>query len=196
MAALDTTYVLAIDLGSGGPKVALVSERGELIAHTSGRIATFHTPDGGGEQDPDEWWRVTSGCAREVLGRGLVPLERVAAVSCASQWSVTVPVDRDGRHLMNAVHWSDARGAIHSKRITGGLLKVAGYGLGALSMGAADRRRADALGGRRAAHILFILHERPEIYRQTYKFLEPMDYLNFRLTGARRRPTRRCFPIC
>jgi xylulokinase len=32
-------------------------------------------------------------------------------------------------------------------------------------------------------HILFIKHERPEIYRRTYKFLEPTDYINLRLTG-------------
>ncbi len=37
---------------------------------------------------------------------------------------------------------------------------------------------ADAL-----AHILFIKRERPDIYARTYKFLEPMDYLNLRLTG-------------
>jgi xylulokinase len=44
--------------------------------------------------------------------------------------------------------------------------------------GAPTASGADAL-----AHILFIKHERPEVYRATYKFLEPMDYLNFRLTG-------------
>lgn len=32
-------------------------------------------------------------------------------------------------------------------------------------------------------HILFLKHERPEIYRRAHKFLEPMDYLNLRLTG-------------
>ncbi len=37
---------------------------------------------------------------------------------------------------------------------------------------------ADALG-----HILFIKNERPEVYRRTYKFLEPSDFINFRLTG-------------
>ena len=31
--------------------------------------------------------------------------------------------------------------------------------------------------------MLFIKHERPEIYRRTYKFFEPMDYINMRLTG-------------
>jgi xylulokinase len=36
----------------------------------------------------------------------------------------------------------------------------------------------DSLG-----HILFIQHERPEVYRKTYKFLEPVDYINLKLTG-------------
>jgi xylulokinase len=31
--------------------------------------------------------------------------------------------------------------------------------------------------------MLFIKHERPEVYARTYKFLEPMDYINLRLTG-------------
>ena len=33
------------------------------------------------------------------------------------------------------------------------------------------------------AHILFIKNELPDIYRKTYKFLEPMDFINMRLTG-------------
>ena len=32
-------------------------------------------------------------------------------------------------------------------------------------------------------HVLFIKNERPDIYRQTFKFLEPMDYLTARLSG-------------
>jgi len=33
------------------------------------------------------------------------------------------------------------------------------------------------------AHILFLRHERPEIYEAAYKFMEPKDYLNLQLTG-------------
>ncbi len=177
-------YVLAIDLGSSGPKVSLVSQCGELAARASGRTATFTTPDGGGEQDPDEWWRVIGGCVRQLVETSGVSKQQIIALSCASQWSVTVPVDREGRHLMNAIHWSDSRGAPHTKRITGGLIKVSGYGLRRMTRwvkltgGVPTHSGADAL-----AHILFLRHERPEIYRATYKLLEPMDYINFRLTG-------------
>ena len=33
------------------------------------------------------------------------------------------------------------------------------------------------------AHILYLKHVHPDIYRRTYKFLEPVDYLGLRLTG-------------
>ena len=32
-------------------------------------------------------------------------------------------------------------------------------------------------------HVLFLKNERPEVYEAAYKFLEPMDFLNMRLTG-------------
>jgi len=177
-------YVLAIDLGSSGPKVALFSDRCQIAARTSARIATYFTADGGGEQDPDEWWRSTTDCVCRVLAEANVPAGQIAAVSVASQWSVTVPVDREGRPLMNAVHWSDSRGAPYTREITGGLIKVAGYGLRRmlswvrLTGGVPTHSGADAL-----AHILYIRHARPEVYARTHLFLEPADYLNLRLTG-------------
>ena len=33
------------------------------------------------------------------------------------------------------------------------------------------------------AHILWLRHERPDVYRAAHAFLEPCDYLNARLTG-------------
>jgi xylulokinase len=177
-------YVLAIDLGSSGPKVSLVNDRGELVASTSRRIATLNTPDGGGEQDPEDWWRSVRDCARELVAGAGIPRERINAISCATQWSVTVPVDRHGRHLMNAIHWSDSRGGPYSQQLTDGLIKVAGYGLGRMlrwvkiTGGVPAHSGADAL-----SHILYIKHARPDVYRDTAALLEPMDYLNLRLTG-------------
>jgi len=49
--------VLAIDLGSGGPKVAVVSERGEILSSARGTVPTLFVDGGGAEQDPHDWWR-------------------------------------------------------------------------------------------------------------------------------------------
>lgn len=182
--AADERYVLAFDLGSGGPKVALVSNRGRLVGCVRHETSTRVLPGGGAEQDPGEWWRAIDGGVRELLAQRLVPPEAIVAVSSSSQWSVTVAVDQEGRHLMPALHWMDTRGAPYSRRVTAGWPKVSGYGLRRLlrwlrtNGGAPTESGVDAL-----AHMLFIKHERPDVYRQTYKFLEPMDYVNVRLTG-------------
>ena len=49
-----TRYVLAIDLGSGGHKAAIVSDTGEVIAGAEESITTHMLPNGGAEQDPEE----------------------------------------------------------------------------------------------------------------------------------------------
>ena len=48
--------VLAIDLGTSGPKVALVSSNGRTIAWTSRPVGTRLLDHGGAEQDPREMW--------------------------------------------------------------------------------------------------------------------------------------------
>jgi xylulokinase len=179
-------YVLAVDLGTGGPKVALVSMGGEIVGHEAARNEVLLLPGGGAEQDPEEWWRTITEGMRRLLGRGLVPVHDIVAISITSQWMGTVAVDEHGRHLMNAVIWLDGRGAPYASRVTGGALTVPGTGYGAFKLfkwlrltgGVPSRTGKDPVG-----HILFIRHERPEVYRATYKFLEPMDYLTMRLTG-------------
>ena len=184
MAMGSTEYILAIDLGTGGPKVALISADGEIAGHEFESTTLHLTPDGGAEQDPDDWWRALTTAARRLLARGLVPPERIVALSCTTQWMGTVPVDRDGNHLMNALIWMDTRGARHARRITSGFPSVSGYGAVKLwrwlriTGGVPSRTGKDSLG-----HILYIQQELPEVYRQTFKFLEPMDYLNLRFTG-------------
>jgi len=184
MATGSAEHILAIDLGTGGPKVALISTDGDIAGFEFEATTLIHTPDGGVEQDPDDWWRALTTAARRLLARGLVPPERIIALSCTTQWMGTVPVDRDGNHLMNAIIWMDTRGARYARRITSGFPSVSGYGAVKLwrwlriTGGVPSRTGKDSLG-----HILYIQNELPDVYQQTFKFLEPMDYLNLRFTG-------------
>ncbi len=184
MAGESPKYILAVDLGTGGPKVALVSTDGEIAGHEFEKTELLLFPDGGAEQDPADWWRAITTAAKRLLARGLVPADSVVAISLTTQWMGTVPVDRDGNHLTNAMIWMDTRGARYAKRITAGFPNVAGYGAVKLwrwlrlTGGVPSRTGKDSIG-----HILYIQNERPDVYQQTFKFLEPMDYLNMRLTG-------------
>jgi len=177
-------YVLAIDLGSGGFKIALISDRGEVLAGVEEKIATIMLPNGGAEQDPEDWWQKALRGPKKVLKKAAVPAADIVAIACDSQWSLAVPVDKKGQHLMNAIHWLDTRGGPYNRKITAGFPSVMGYGLKKLLKWirltgfVPTHNGVDSLG-----HVLFIKNERPDVYRNTFKFLEPMDYLTARLTG-------------
>ncbi len=177
-------YILAIDLGTSGPKTALVTTDGTIVCHTFEPTPLTLLPDGGAEQNPADWWRAVTAAARRVMAEAAIPPESVAGVACTAQWSGTVAVNADGEPLMNAIIWMDSRGAPYIKQISGGRFTIEGYGVEKLPRwlrltgGIPGQSGKDSI-----AHILFIKHRHPEIYRQTHKFLEPKDYLNLKLTG-------------
>jgi len=177
-------FILAIDLGTSGPKTALVTTGGEVVDFEFKENEVILLPDGGAEQRPADWWDAIRHTAGKVLAKQLVPVEDIEAVCCSTQWSGTVAVDRGGNPLMNAIIWLDSRGSRQVKRITGGMVKLEGYGILKLQRwlrltgGIPSHTGKDPI-----AHILFIKEQYPDIYRQTYKFLEPKDYINLKLTG-------------
>ena len=174
--------VLAIDLGTGGPKVAVVSESGRILAHATETVP-LHLLDGGGaEQDPGDWWTAIATASRRAVSEA-GPVQFVG-VGCTAQWSGTVPVDASGSALMRAVIWMDSRGNRAIRKVAGGSLNVLGYDPRKLMRWVQVTGGAPGLSGKDpVAHILFIREAFPEVYARTTTFLEPVDYLNLRLTG-------------
>jgi xylulokinase len=180
----DDSYVLAIDLGTSGPKVALVSIQGELVGSEFEETQLFLLPDGGAEQSPAGWWHAITIAVKRLLGKGLVSNDSIVAIATTGQWSGTVPVDQDGAALGNAIIWMDARGAPFIKQITEGFLNVEGYAPEKLYKWLQLTGGVPAQAGKDPiAHILYLKHEHADLYNRTYKFLEPVDYIGMRLTG-------------
>ncbi len=177
-------YILAIDLGTSGPKSAIVSTNGEVIDSEFVDVPLYLFPGGGAEQDPEDWWNGIMSTAKKVLARRLVPVEDIVAVSCTTQWSGTVAVDENGHHLMNAIIWLDTRGINHVRRITKGIINVEGFGLMKALRWMWLTGGVPAPSGKDPfCHIIYLRNEKPEIYKRAYKFLEPKDYINLRFTG-------------
>ncbi len=178
------SFLLAIDLGTSGPKVGLFTAQGDLVAYEYQPVPLHLLLGGGAEQAPADWWQAICTATRRLLAQRLVPVERILALCCTSQWSGTVAVDAEGQPLMNAIIWLDTRGAPYIRRALRGFPEVQGYNLGKLlawlrlTAGVPGQAGKDSI-----AHILYIRHEYAEIYRHTFKFLEPKDYINLRLTG-------------
>jgi xylulokinase len=180
----EKKYILAIDHGTSAMKVAIADSCGDILAFEYEDTPLYLFPDGGAEQDPDEWWSALIKATNRLLSKGLVSIDDISAICVSSQWSGTVAVDSDGNHLMNAVIWMDSRGEPYIKKINEGIINIEGYGVLNILRWLRSTGGLPVKSGKDPiAHILFIKHERQEVYDKTYKFLEPKDYLNLRLTG-------------
>jgi xylulokinase len=183
-AAPGDRYLLAIDLGTSGPKVALFTSGCRVVDSEIESTRLLLELGGGAEQEPEDWWRAIRAASRRVMERHPEAVGRIAAVCCTAQWSGTVPVDDAGRAIGNAIIWMDSRGAPHVRRALAGFPAVMGYGAAKLWRSVRLTGGVPGHSGKDSiAHILFLKGERPEVYRRTFKFLEPKDYLNLRLTG-------------
>lgn len=177
-------YILAIDHGTSGLKTAIMTAHGGLVDFEYAKTPIHFLPEGGAEQDPEDWWQALLKTAKALTGRGRVPASEIAAVCVSSTFSSTVAVDRQGCHLMNALTWMDSRGAPYIKKLTGGFPSVMGYNVFKMLDWIMRTGGGPSLSGKDdIAHVLLVKHAFPQVYNAAYKFLPSKDYLNLRLTG-------------
>ena len=182
--AVAEPWILAIDLGTGGPKVGAVSLESGLLGHAMSPVQTRYLPGGGAVQDPNEWWdRIREG-VHATLASSAVDARQLTGVGVTGQWGSTVPVGEGGQAVGDCRLWADTRGGRFSSRVVGGPVSLFGYSPGnilrwvQLTGGAPSPHGADPLG-----HELYMKSCEPELYARTRTMLEPVDYVGLRLTG-------------
>ena len=173
---------LSIDLGSGGPKIALVSLDGEIVRHEIHHVETCFGDDGAATQDAEEWWTIIAASSRRLIS-SLDSAARVRVVAVTGMYACTVPVDANGRPCGPCLTWLDTRGAEYASRALGGWLQ--GYNprkvlpLIRKTGGAPSTAGDDPVG-----QILYLEHECPDVVAKTRWYMEPIDYLTMRMTGV------------
>lgn len=176
--------VLAIDLGTGGPKTAYVGLDGTIIDHDHRRVDIRTAPDGTAVEDATQWWDAIVASCQVLSERGTTRPDQVVAVACTGQWGSTVPVGRDMRPVGDCILWLDQRAHELAARQLGGKIAIEGYRPRVVlefirrTGGAPSPLGNDPMGQR-----LWIRHRQPDVDAETAWFMEPVDYLNLRLTG-------------
>lgn len=167
--------VLAVDLGTSGPKVAVIDVQGRTLAWSLAPVTTRFIGADGAEQDADEMWHAVVSAVRAALASWSGAVADVRAVCVTSQFMSVVPIADDGRPVGPCILWMDARGGPDNLALldeTSVPMWLERHGLFPLPSG------SDAL-----AKIAVLRRLHPDSYERAAVFVEPMDYLNARLTG-------------
>jgi xylulokinase len=172
----DVAHALGIDVGTTNAKVALVDDRGEIVAVAS-RAIPSQRAEGRAWQDADELWRAVTEAIRSVTAERPGAAADVTTLGVCSQYSSIVPVDEELRPLSELMLYLDQRGTPHCWKIMEEHPDAFDTWI--------DHHGIPPIGsGLSLGHILFVQHERPEVHEKTAAYLEPMDFVNARLTGT------------
>lgn len=166
-------YILAHDLGTSGNKATLFSVDGNLVGSRTYSYEVYYDQPLYAEQDADAWWRAVCESTKDLLQAYHVEKENVKAVSFSGQMMGCLPVDKEGRPLRRSIIWADQRaqkqaGELGEKIEDWQFYQIAGH------------RNTASYGIQKA---MWIRDNEPEIYENTYKFLNAKDYMVYKLTG-------------
>ena len=105
--------ILTYDVGTTGVKTCLFSledeggQQGSLLQILDSSFAEYSLrilPNGGAEQDPEEWWSALCQTTRQLADRRPKECSQIAGISFCAQAQSLVLLDKAARGKIHAVH--------------------------------------------------------------------------------------------
>jgi len=108
---MDQSYVLSYDVGTTGNKTCLyrIAPQLELVDSCVGEYPLQVLPDGGAEQNVDDWWRAICKTTNTILSRVKLEPSAIRGISLCSQMQGSILVDSTGQPLRNPMNYMDSR---------------------------------------------------------------------------------------
>lgn len=168
-------HAVGIDVGTTNVKVALVRDDG-LVIGSAARPLVTHRRGEVAEQDAGLLWKAVRDAVCAVTTTHPTAAADVGHLGVCSQYSSIVAVDADGDPLSPLILYLDERGTAPSWAIMERHPEAFDVWI--------ERHGIPPIGsGLSLGHLLHLQHDRPEIHARTAAYLEPMDFVNLRLTG-------------
>lgn len=105
-------YILALDSGTTSSRALLISREGNVHASAQKEFHQHYPHPGWVEHDPHEIWSSLASCISQVIAKGQIAIDQIAAIGIANQRETIVVWERKtGQPVMNAIVWQDRRTA-------------------------------------------------------------------------------------
>jgi xylulokinase len=170
------SYVLGVDVGTGGTRAVVISERGQILASATEEHQPFASPEiGWAEQRPEDWWRACGIAVRKALASAALRADQIACVGFSGQMHGAVMLDASDEVVRPALIWCDVRTEKQGRELTE---KIGADALIRLTCN-------PALPNFTLTKFLWVREQEPENWKRVRSVMLPKDYVRFRLTGER-----------
>lgn len=165
--------LMAIDLGTSSVKVTVTdSDTGQIIAKGKQGYCLYTPHHGWVESDPTIWWTAAILAIRECLSEYPKKKEEIAAIGLSGQMHGIIPIDKKSRELYNCIMYNDSRGDSVLKYFPANVKKRL------------ERGGCNPLTSMMSApKLLWLAHNEKDVWKETYRWVMPKDYIRMKLTG-------------
>ena len=93
---MNKDLLLAIDVGTGSARAALVAETGKILAFAAKEYDQIVPHFGWSQQNPRTWWQGVAFGIRSVISEVAHGADRIAGIAACGQMHATVLIDEAG----------------------------------------------------------------------------------------------------
>ncbi len=178
-------YAITYDIGTTGVKTCIfeLGESIKLVSAASEGYQLYVFPDGGAEQDPQEWWDALCSTTAKVLSKCDVDIKDICGISFCSQMQGLVLVDKDANPVRRAMSYMDQRartelkeGIAYGPQIAGAFIPKLLKSL--MITGAVAASVKDPVWKYK-----WVEKNEPENFKKVHKWLDVKEYFIARMTG-------------
>lgn len=182
---MEKKYAITYDIGTTGVKccVFALSDKVEILGYASAGYNLYVLPDGGVEQEPDEWWQAMCDTTKISLEKSGITPDMISGISFCSQMQGIVLVDKEGKPVHRAMSYMDQRAREELKKGIAYGPQIAGANIPKLL-------KSLQITGAVAASVKdpvwkykWIEAHEPYNFNRAYKWLDVKEYLICRMTG-------------
>lgn len=178
-------YIIAYDFGTTGVKTCLFEINGgvRMLASAYAGYELYVLPNGGAEQDADEWWNAMCSTTKTLFTKTDIAPEQVDGISFCSQMQGMVLVDADGNAVRRPMSYMDQRAGKEMADCEAHGITVSGVNLGMLLRSLRVTRAASTSVKDPLWKYKWVKANEPEVFARAHKWLDVKEYLICRCTG-------------
>ncbi|WP_119326468.1 gluconokinase [Companilactobacillus musae] len=167
-------YMIGVDIGTTSTKSVLYDMKGKVMAYANSGYQLYQDVPDMAEEDPDDILDAVVEVMGQVIRKGKVKPQEIKGISFSSAMHSLILMDQNDQPLTRAITWADNRAAKYSEE-----LKNNGVGAQIYAKTGTPIHPMAPL-----SKILWLRHEKSELFKQTKKFIDLKTYVFFRLFGV------------
>ncbi|CAJ1193033.1 gluconate kinase [Companilactobacillus crustorum] len=169
-------YMIGVDIGTTTTKSVLYDMKGKVVAYANSGYQLYQDAPDMAEEDPDDILHAVIEVMGQVMYKSKVKADEIKGVSFSSAMHSLILMDEADQPLTKAITWADNRAAKYSDE-----LKDNGLGAKIYARTGTPIHPMAPL-----SKILWLRHEKPELFKKAKKFIDLKTYVFFKLFGVYR----------